>query len=117
MIFHTFHNSLNRPNLFLGGDRRIVMGVGMIAVGMIFILQTWLTLLTGCALWTGVVFVSRMMAKADPLMREVFSSQLKSYTYTDPLTHIRLSGYIPAKTSVFYTGRGIDWSVRKFKWS
>jgi type IV secretion system protein VirB3 len=81
-----FHQSINRPNLMMGGDRRLVLLAAMIAGIMAFSLQTWWGVLIGMILWPSAVWVLSRMAKADPLMLEVYTS------------HIRYAEYYPAKS-------------------
>ena len=66
------HRSLIRSNLLLGGDRELVMLSATIAAALIFSGLTKLSIITGILLWFASLFVLRMMAKADPLMRQVF---------------------------------------------
>lgn len=115
MTPHQFHNSLNRPNHLLGADRRIVLGTAVIAGGMVFVLQTWTTFFSGIALWTGLLFAARSMAKSDPLMREVYVSQLKTYSYTDTLTGIKNYGYLPPRASAHFDGTPKSHAAKPFK--
>jgi type IV secretion system protein VirB3 len=64
--------SANRPNLFMGGDRELVMFSGLCAGALIFSAMTKLSIAYGLALWFGLLFVWRLMAKKDPLMRQVY---------------------------------------------
>ena len=66
------HRSLIRSNLILGGDRELVMLSATISAALIFSGMTKLSIITGSILWFASLFVLRMMAKADPMMRQVF---------------------------------------------
>ncbi len=71
------HRALSRPNLLLGADRELVLLTGLAAVILIFVVLTWFSTLMGLAVWTGVVGILRMMAKADPMMRHVYLRHIR----------------------------------------
>ena len=78
------HRALSRPNHLMGADRELVLVTGLATVILIFVVLTWFSVLLGVAIWIGVVGVLRIMAKADPMMRQVY------------LRHIRYrAGYRP----------------------
>jgi type IV secretion system protein VirB3 len=62
-----------RNNLFLGGDRELVMLTGLASMALIVpainSLKAWVA---GLAIWFAGVWACRLMAKADPLMRFVY---------------------------------------------
>jgi type IV secretion system protein VirB3 len=66
------HRSLNRDNLFLGGDRELVLFAGLISATMIFYVLEWVAAVVGALLWVGCLFVFRLMAKHDPKLRFVY---------------------------------------------
>ena len=66
------HRALSRPNLLMGADRELVLVTGLAAVILIFVVLTWYAALFGILIWTVVVGLLRMMAKADPAMRRVY---------------------------------------------
>lgn len=66
------HQALTRSNLFLGGDRELVMFSGLIAGTMIFYALEWKSAVVGMALWCFSLFVLRLMAKHDPKMRQTY---------------------------------------------
>lgn len=66
------HRALSRPNLLMGADRELVLITGLAATILIFVVLTVLSALFGVAIWIVVVGVLRMMAKADPLMRQIY---------------------------------------------
>ena len=65
------HRALSRPSLLLGADRELVLMTGLAAVILIFVVLTWFSVLLGLLVWSGIVGILRMMAKADPMMRHV----------------------------------------------
>jgi type IV secretion system protein TrbD len=66
------HRALSRPNLLLGADRELVLITGLAAVILIFVVLTVYAALFGMAIWVVIVGALRMMAKSDPLMRQVY---------------------------------------------
>ena len=72
------HRALSRPNLLMGADRELVLFTGLASIILIFVVLTWISAVFGLAVWTVIVGLLRMMAKADPLMRRVY---LRHITY------------------------------------
>ena len=72
------HRALSRPNLLMGADRELVLFTGLASIILIFVVLTWVSALFGLAIWTVIVGLLRMMAKADPQMRRVY---LRHITY------------------------------------
>ncbi|MAA99381.1 MAG: conjugal transfer protein TrbD [Stappia sp.] len=66
------HRALSRPNHLMGADRELVLVTGLATVILIFVVLTWFSVLLGIAIWISVVGVLRIMAKADPMMRQVY---------------------------------------------
>lgn len=83
------HRSGNRPQLFLGGDRELVMFTGVVAFALVFSAQDWTATGFGVGLWVIALYLFRLMAKADPLMRFVY------------LRHRRYQLYYPARSTPF----------------
>src|SRR6516164_682100 len=81
-----FHESANRPNLLLGGDRELVLVFAIMAAMLVFAVMKWWSVLAGIALWLAAVGVLARMGKADPLLRHVY------------LRHIRYRSFYPAKS-------------------
>ncbi len=71
--------SANRPNLFMGGDRELVMVCGLLAGALVFSAMEWQSILYGVAGWFASLYGWRLMAKADPLMRQVYMRSLRCY--------------------------------------
>ena len=71
------HSALNRPNLFLGGDRELMLMLGLMCSLLIFIALTLPTIIIGVFIWLVCSYLLRTMAKADPLMRKIYIRQLK----------------------------------------
>jgi type IV secretion system protein TrbD len=84
----TIHQSANRPNLLLGGDRDLVAVAIMIATGLAFSLATWWGVVLAFSFWIAAVGALQRMGKADPLLRPIY------------LRHIRYASFYPAKSGV-----------------
>lgn|SRR5690606_30646057 len=82
------HQSANRPQLLLGGDRELVLFAALMAAMLVFALVTWWGVIAGVALWFASVAVLSRMGKADPLLRQVY------------LRHVRYQSFYPAKGQV-----------------
>jgi type IV secretion system protein TrbD len=83
----------NRHNLFMGGDREMVMFSGLLAFALIFSAQEFRATVIGLGLWTLSLFLLRLMAKADPMMRFVY------------LRHRRYRAYYPARSMPWRVNR------------
>ena len=66
------HRALSRPNHLMGADRELVLLTGLAAVILMFVVLTWYSVLLGLAIWIAVVGILRIMAKVDPMMRQVY---------------------------------------------
>lgn len=80
----------NRPNLFMGGDRELVMFSILIAATSIFVAMEMKATLFGVALWFSSLYALRLMAKSDPQLRHVY------------LRQIQYKKYYPARSTPFY---------------
>jgi type IV secretory pathway TrbD component len=69
--------ALNRPNLFLGGERELVLTSGLLCFGLAISSVNLPTTLVGLILWFIIIALLRMMAKADPMMSRVYLRQLR----------------------------------------
>lgn len=74
----------NRSNLFMGGDRELVMLAGLFAVVLIFSVQSLAAAVLGVASWCIALFILRQMAKADPRLRHVYLRNRRYQTYYAP---------------------------------
>lgn len=82
------HQSANRPNLLLGGDRELVLVTMMIAAGLAFSLATLWGIGLAIVYWIASMAILQRMGKADPLLRHVY------------FRHIRYLPFYPAKSGV-----------------
>lgn len=64
--------SVNRENLFLGGDRELVMSSALLAVTLIFAVQNLWAAIFGILVWILGLRFLRKMAKNDPKLRHVY---------------------------------------------
>ena len=86
------HPSVLRPRLILGGDRELVIFVGLLAAILVFGLVTWWSILLGILLWLAGVALLARLGKEDPLMRRVY------------FRHTRYSPYYPVKSGFESSG-------------
>ena len=91
------HRAGNRENLFMGGDREMVMFAGLLAGALIFSAQDLTATVFGLLLWIAALFVCRLMAKSDPQMRQVY------------LRHRRYRQYYPARSTPFRKNSPTQW--------
>lgn len=79
----------NRQNLFMGGDRELVMFSGVMAFALIFSAQELRATVVGLLLWFAALHLCRLMAKSDPKLRFIY------------LRHRRYRPYYPARSTLF----------------
>jgi type IV secretory pathway TrbD component len=82
------HQSANRPQQVLGGDREMVLLSALMAAMLIFALVTWWGVLAGLLLWVSAVAVLSRLGKADPMLRQVY------------IRHVRYRAFYPAKSGL-----------------
>jgi len=85
------HQSCNRPNLLLGGDRELILLSAMLSAMLAFVIATWWGAVSGIVLWIFAVAVLNRLGKADPLMRQTY------------IRHIRYRRFYPAKSPISST--------------
>jgi len=78
-----------RENLFMGGDRKLVMVAGLMAFSLIFNAQETRATVFGIVLWVGALFALRLAAKSDPKLRHVY------------MRHRKYKRYYPARSTPF----------------
>ena|SRR5471030_1076307 len=81
--------SANRHNLFLEGDREMVMFSALLCAVLVFAAQSWYAFFSGATFWFISLWLLRLMAKSDPKMRYVYLRSRK-YKY-----------YYPARSTPF----------------
>lgn len=82
-----FYRALHRPNLFLGGERELVMTMGILCAGLIISSQNWVASIVGVLIWLVCLGFFRLMAKADPYMSRIY------------LRHMKYQAYYPARST------------------
>ncbi|HHV6060363.1 TPA: conjugal transfer protein TrbD [Legionella pneumophila] len=75
------HRCGNRPSLFMGGDRELVMFSGLLSAILVFAAQDWLAAVVGILLWFASLKSLRIMAKSDPYMRAIYLRQRRYQAY------------------------------------
>jgi type IV secretory pathway TrbD component len=66
------HRSGIRPHLLWGGDRELVLLTGLMALTLIMAAMNPVSAAVGIGLWFASLGSLRLMAKADPRMRDVY---------------------------------------------
>lgn len=79
----------NRHNLFMGGDRELVMFSGLMAFALMFSAQELRATVVGLLLWFVALHLCRLMAKSDPRLRHVY------------MRHRIYRAYYPARSTPF----------------
>jgi type IV secretion system protein VirB3 len=77
----SFYRVLWRGNLFLGGDRELVLMVTVIAIALPFNGLNIPSAIVGGLLWMLAIPALRYLAKIDPQLRLVYLRQLKYRRY------------------------------------
>ena len=83
------HQSANRPNQLMGGDRELMLGSLLTSVALAFSLASWWGVAMAAGWYIGAMSVLKRMGKADPLLRQVY------------MRHIRYRPYYPAKSGLY----------------
>ena len=83
------HQSANRPNQILGGDRELVLVAALIAVSLAFSLATWWGIGVSVGFWIAAMAILQRMGKADPMLLQIY------------MRHIRYRAFYPAKSGIF----------------
>ncbi len=96
-----FHQSANRPNLLMGGDRELVLLSALFAAILIFSIGKLWGIPLGIAVWVVCAAGLSRLGKADPMMRQVY------------LRHIRYKTFYPAKSGLHReaTGTPKSWQL------
>ena len=71
------HQSANRPNQLMGGDRELVLVSLLTSVALAFSLASWWGLGVSVAWYVGAMAVLKRMGKADPLLRQVYMRHIR----------------------------------------
>ena len=75
------HRALHRPNLLLGGERKLVLTVGVLAAALVFSALNLVAGTVGGLVWFGAMWGLRRMGKADPQMSDVYRRHLAYRPY------------------------------------
>jgi type IV secretory pathway TrbD component len=83
------HQSANRPNQILGGDRELVLLALLVSVSLAFSLASLWGIGLAVGFWIGAIAVLQRMGKADPMLRKVY------------MRHTRYRPFYFAKSALF----------------
>ena len=71
------HSSLNRPMLVMGGERQLVLMLGIVAGIFVFSLLQWWSTIVGVVIWTGGQYLLSRAAAYDTQLSKVGPRHLK----------------------------------------
>ena len=75
------HRALHRPNLFLGGERELVLLTAIACMGLAVSSMNMMAFAIGAGVWMLALALLRMMAKADPQLSRIYLRQLSFQSY------------------------------------
>jgi type IV secretion system protein TrbD len=77
----SLHRALHRPNLFLGGERELVLITAIVCGGVAVSALNFVAIAVGAGVWLFAIGLLRMMAKADPQMSRIYLRQVGYRSY------------------------------------
>jgi len=87
------YQAINKPVLFLGAERSLVIMLGAMSGMLMWMGGTWFTFFMGLIIWFIGIYYLREMAKKDPIMSMVFKKyqQYKKFypAYTTPFSYFK----------------------------
>jgi len=78
------YRALHRPNLFLGGERELVLVTAIVCGGVAVSALNLVATAIDAGVWLVVIALLRLMAKADPQMSRVYLRQIGYRPYYPP---------------------------------
>ena len=78
------YRALHRPNLFLGGERELVLVTAIVCGGVTVSALNLVATAIGVGVWMVAIALLRLMAKADPQMSRVYLRQIGYRAYYPP---------------------------------
>jgi type IV secretion system protein TrbD len=79
-----FYRVLHRPNLFLGGERQLVMFTLLICVAFGLTSMNLVIILVSAGIWILCIGLFRKMAQVDPCLSRVYIRHKKYQKYYPP---------------------------------
>lgn len=89
------HESLNRPRLLIGGERNLVLMLGVVVGVFVFSLHQLWAAVVGVLLWLIGYWALTAAAKYDPMLSKTGAR------------HLRLRAYYPARSTPFAPRREV----------
>lgn len=87
------YQAVNKPVLFAGGERSLVIMLGTMAGMLIWMGASWFNLFLGLFLWFVGIYFLREMAKEDVIMSQVFIKYQRYQhfyvSYTTPFYYMK----------------------------
>ena len=79
---HTvIYRVLHRPNLFMGGERELVLSAAIVCGGVAVSALNVVAAAVGLGVWSSCIGLFRAMAKADPYMTKIYLRYLNYRLY------------------------------------
>jgi type IV secretion system protein VirB3 len=75
------YRALHRPNLFLGGERELVLMTAILCAGVGVSSLTVVGTAAAVLVWSLCIGLFRLMAKSDPQLSHVYLRQLRQRPY------------------------------------
>jgi type IV secretion system protein TrbD len=75
------YRALHRPNLFLGGERELVLMTAILCAGVGVSSLTFIGTAAAVLVWSLCIGLFRLMAKSDPQLSRVYLRQLHHQPY------------------------------------
>lgn len=83
------HPAINRPDQFLGAERKPIIFFALIAVAPVLVFQNIISIIFGATFWPLILWAARSAGKRDPEMRRVV------------IRHLKYRAYYPARSNPF----------------
>lgn len=80
------YKALNKTNLTLGGERNLVLMVGLICFTLVFAAHSWPLFIIGLSTWFVSIALLRKMANEDPKMSKVYLKHIKHQKIYEPFS-------------------------------
>lgn len=78
------YRAMNRPSLFMGGDRELTLSTLLFGFTFVFVSLKPLIILITVLMVSAVITMLRIMAKADPQMKDVYMRHRKYKAHYRP---------------------------------
>lgn len=95
------HPSINRPDQFLGAERKPILFFALVSVAPAVVFQNIVSIVFGATFWPLILWAARYAAKRDPEMRRVV------------MKHLKYRAYYPARSNPFTIWENQNFCMRR----